>query len=66
LKDEPLLDPLRKEPRFQAIERELELPNGVEPVVPSHFPSRPNVRPAEIYVVELSVRSWPPIGPIGL
>jgi len=27
LKTEPLLDPLRKEPRFQAIERELKFPN---------------------------------------
>ena len=26
LKTEPLLDPLRKEPRFQAIERELKFP----------------------------------------
>jgi hypothetical protein len=27
LKAEPLLDPLRKEPRFQAIERELKFPD---------------------------------------
>jgi len=27
LKIDPLLDPLRKEPRFQAIERELKFPN---------------------------------------
>jgi hypothetical protein len=27
LKTDPLLDPLRKEPRFQAIERELKFPN---------------------------------------
>jgi len=27
VKTEPLLDPLRKEPRFQAIERELKFPN---------------------------------------
>jgi hypothetical protein len=27
LKMDPLLDPLRKEPRFQAIERELKFPN---------------------------------------
>jgi tetratricopeptide (TPR) repeat protein len=27
LKTDPLLDPLRKEPRFQAIERELRFPN---------------------------------------
>jgi hypothetical protein len=27
LKAEPNLDPLRKEPRFQAIERELKFPN---------------------------------------
>jgi len=27
LKTDPLLDPLRKEPRFQAIERQLQFPN---------------------------------------
>jgi hypothetical protein len=27
LKTDPLMDPLRKEPRFQAIERELKFPN---------------------------------------
>jgi len=27
LKTDPLLDPLRNEPRFQAIERELKFPN---------------------------------------
>jgi hypothetical protein len=27
LKTEPMLDPLRKDPRFQAIERELRFPN---------------------------------------
>jgi hypothetical protein len=27
LKTDPLLDPLRKEPRFQAIERALKFPN---------------------------------------
>jgi hypothetical protein len=27
LKTDPLIDPLRKEPRFQAIERELKFPN---------------------------------------
>jgi hypothetical protein len=27
LKTDPLLDPLRKEPRFQAIERSLKFPN---------------------------------------
>jgi hypothetical protein len=27
LKTDPLLDPLRKEPRFQAIERELNFPS---------------------------------------
>jgi hypothetical protein len=27
LKTDPLLDPLRKEPRFQAIEREMKFPN---------------------------------------
>jgi hypothetical protein len=27
LKTDPLLDPLRKEPRFQAIERELKFPS---------------------------------------
>jgi hypothetical protein len=27
VKTDPLLDPLRKEPRFQAIERELNFPN---------------------------------------
>jgi tetratricopeptide (TPR) repeat protein len=31
LKTDPLLDPLRKEPRFQAIERELNFPNRVVP-----------------------------------
>ena len=29
LKTDPLLDPLRTEPRFQAIERELRFPNGI-------------------------------------
>jgi hypothetical protein len=28
LRTDPLLDPLRKEPRFQAIDRELKFPNG--------------------------------------
>jgi len=27
LRADPLMDPLRKEPRFQAIERELKFPN---------------------------------------
>ena len=27
LKTDPLIDPLRKEPRFQAVERELKFPN---------------------------------------
>jgi hypothetical protein len=27
VKTDPLLDPLRKEPRFQAIERDLKFPN---------------------------------------
>jgi len=30
-----------------------------EPIVPSHFPSRPNVRYAEIYGVDPCDRLWP-------
>jgi len=40
LKTDPLLDPLRNEPRFQAIEREL------------RFPGEPGRRPGYVYVTE--------------
>ena len=35
LKTDPLTDPLRKEPLFHAIERELRFPNGTPPDAPA-------------------------------
>jgi hypothetical protein len=44
-KTDPLLDPLRKESRFQAIERELRFPDGPAPAL-AHAGSSPDQRDA--------------------
>jgi hypothetical protein len=61
VKTEPLLDPLRKEPRFQAIERELKFPNRARPNAEGTLPDsgRPTVRSREIYRLSTSGGEWP-------
>jgi hypothetical protein len=55
-----LPDPRRKESRFQAIGRELKLPERAEPRAPRRFPSASNFRLAETYVIKLNARTWTP------
>jgi len=52
----PLLHPLRARPRFQAIERALRFPDGVQARRSETFPLGLYVRFAEIEVLELNAR----------